>query len=94
MDEYVPYILNMDDTGQKLYEEYVTEWLNGNISFRAPMKKLNNKMFTSGNKKCTVKIRDNIVDLKETKNFCGRLMILTKSNRDINHPDTKIIFQS
>ena len=79
--------LNMDDTGQKLYEKYVNERINGNVSLWAPMKKQNNKMFTSGNKKCSVKIRDIIGDLKETKNLCGRLMILTKSNRDINQKE-------
>lgn len=41
-------------------------------------------MFMSGNKKSTVKIRDNTVDLKETKDLYGRLMILAKSNRQIN----------
>ncbi len=32
----------------------------------------------------TVKIRDQTVDLKETKNLYGRLMVLTRSNRDID----------
>ena len=35
-DEYVPHILNMDDTGQKLCEEYVTKRINGNISLWTP----------------------------------------------------------
>ena len=46
--------------------------------------KQNNKMYTSGSKKQTVKIRDQTVDLKETKNLYGRLMVLTRSNRDID----------
>ena len=31
-----------------------------------------------------VKIRDNIVDLKETKDLYGRLMVIARSNRDID----------
>ena len=32
----------------------------------------------------TVKIHDQIVDLKDTKNLYGRLIVLTRSNRDID----------
>ena len=35
-DEYVPQILNTDDTGQKLYEDYVAERVNGDVSLWAP----------------------------------------------------------
>ena len=45
-DEYVPHILTIDDTGQKLYEEYVAERINGDVSLWAPVKKQNNKMYT------------------------------------------------
>ena len=31
-DEYVPQILNIDTTGQKLYEDYVSERINGDVS--------------------------------------------------------------
>jgi len=31
-DEYVQTILNADVTGQKLYEDYVSERINGDIS--------------------------------------------------------------
>ena len=41
-------------------------------------------MYMSGSKKLTVKIHDHSVDLKETKNLYGCLMILTRSNRDID----------
>ena len=44
----------------------------------------NNKMFMSANKKTAVKLRDKTVDLKETKDLYGRLMVLARSNRDIN----------
>jgi len=66
-DEYVPQILNIDDTGQKLYEDYVSERINGDASLWAPVKKEKNFMYISGNKKHTVKVRDKTVDLKETK---------------------------
>ncbi|KAJ8364290.1 hypothetical protein SKAU_G00131210 [Synaphobranchus kaupii] len=82
--EYVPQILNINETGQKLYEDYVSERINGEISIWAPVKKENNKMFMSGNKKSTVKIRDKTVDLKETKDLYGRLLILARSNRQID----------
>lgn len=38
----------------------------------------------SGNKKQTVKVRDNTVDVKETKDLYGHLMVLARSNRDID----------
>ena len=82
--EYVPQILNADEIGQKLHEDYVAERMNGDISLWAPVKKQNNKMYMSGSKKLTVKIRDQTVDLKETKNLYSRLMVLTRSNRDID----------
>ena len=41
-------------------------------------------MYTSGNKKHAVKIRDKTVELKETKDMFGRLMVLARSNRDID----------
>ena len=41
-------------------------------------------MFLSGNKQQTVKIRDQSMDLKETKDLYGWLMVLAKSNRDID----------
>ena len=82
--EYVPQILNVDDIGQKLYEDYATERINGDVSLWSPVKKQNNMMYMSGSKKQTVNIRDQTVDLKETKNLYGRLMVLTRSNRDID----------
>ena len=69
--EYVPQILNIDDTGQKLYEERI----NGDVSLWAPVKKEKNLMYMSGNKKHTVKVRDKTVDLKETKALYGHLMV-------------------
>ena len=48
------------------------------------MKKEKNLMYMSGNKKHTVKVRDKTVDLKETKDLYGRLMVLARSNRDID----------
>lgn len=86
-DEYVPQILIADITGQKLYEDYVAERINGEVSIWNPVKKENNKVFMSGSKKTTVKLRDKTVDLKETKNLYGRLMVLARSNKDINQKD-------
>ena len=42
-------------------------------------------MFMSGNKTTTINLRDNTVDLKETKDIYGRLMTLAKSTRNIDH---------
>ena len=60
----------------------VTERMNGNISLWGKVMKVGNKMFMSGNKTTTIKLRD--MHLKETKDLYGRLMILAKSNRDID----------
>ena len=77
-----PQILNVDDIVQKLYEDYVTERIK--VSLWAPVKKQNNKMHMSSSKKQSVKMRDQTVDLKETKNLYGHLMALTRSNRNID----------
>lgn len=86
-DEYVQRILNADETGQKLYEDYVSERINGDVSLWAPVKKEKNNMFMSANHTTTVKLRDKTVDLKETKDLYGRLMVLARSNRDINQKE-------
>ena len=78
-DEFVEQILIAKDTGQKMYEDYVTERINGNISLWAKVTKVGNKMFMSGNETTTIKLRDTKVDIKETNDFHGRLMILAKS---------------
>ena len=41
-------------------------------------------MYMSSSKKQSVKIRDQTVDLKETTNLYGVVMVLTRSNRDID----------
>ena len=41
----------------------------------------------TANKKTTVKLRDKNVDLKETKDLYGRLMVLAKSSRDTNQKE-------
>ena len=85
--EYVPQILNADEIGQKLYENYVAERINGDTSLWAPVKKQSNKMYMSGSKKLSVNIRGQTVDMKETKTLYGCLMVLTRSNRDIDQKD-------
>jgi len=52
----VPQILNIDDTGEKLYEDYASERINGDVSLWDPVKKEKNLMYMSGNKKQTVKV--------------------------------------
>ena len=47
-------------------------------------KKQNNVMFLSRNKQQKVKICDQSVDLKVTKDLHGRLMVLAKSNQSID----------
>ena len=39
------------------------------------------------NKVTSVKLRDKTVDLMETKEFYGRLMVMAKSSRDINQKE-------
>ena len=78
-DEFVEQILNSNDTGQNMYEDYVTVRTNGNISLWAKVTKLGYKMFMSGNKTTPIKLRDKTVDLKEMKDLYGRLIMLAKS---------------
>ena len=86
-DEYVQMLLNADETGQKLYGDYVSERINGDVCLWAPVEKENNKIFKSANKKTPVKLRDKTVDLRETKDLYGRLMFVARSNRDINQKE-------
>ena len=70
----------MDEICQKLYTNYIAEHI---LVFGHGSKNRTTKCIAmTGNKKLTVKIRDQTVDLKETKNLYGRLMVLTRSNRD------------
>lgn len=48
------------------------------------MKKEKHSIHNSGNKKHSIIIKGKKIDLKETKNLFGRLMILASSNRDID----------
>jgi len=43
-DEFVLHILNVDETGQKLYEQFVADRINGDVSLWAPVKKEQNRM--------------------------------------------------
>ena len=83
-EQYVSQILNIDSIGQKLYEEYVAERINGDVSIWAKVSKEKNNMYMSGNKEQKMRIRDKAVDLKETKDLYGRLMVLARSSRDID----------
>lgn len=65
-------------TRQKLYKEYVAERINRDVGLWAPVKRQNNKMFTSANK---------TTDMKETKDLYGRRMVLARSNRDMDQKE-------
>ena len=57
---------------------------NGNVSIWTKVSKEKNNMYMSGNKKQKLSIRNEAVDLKETKDLYGRIMVLARSNRDID----------
>ena len=57
---------------------------NGDVSIWAKVSKEKNYMYMSRNKKQKMSIRNEAVDLKETKDLYGRLMVLAGSNRDID----------
>ena len=80
-DEFMEQIHNAIYAGQKMHEDYVTVRSNGNISLWAKMTKVGYKMFMSDNKTTPINLRDKTVDLKETKDLYGRLMILAKSEK-------------
>ncbi|KAG1696135.1 Tudor and KH domain-containing [Nymphon striatum] len=50
-------------------------------------------MYTSDNNNCTVKIRDKSIDLKETKDPYGRLMVLARSSRDVDQKEASGNFE-
>ena len=76
--EFVEQILNANYIGQKMYEDYVTERTIGNSSLSSKVTKVGYRMFMSGNKTSPIKLWATTVDLKETKDLYGRLMILAK----------------
>ena len=49
-DEFVEQIHNANDTGQKMYEDYVSVRTNGNISLWAKVTKVGYTMFMFGDK--------------------------------------------
>ena len=57
---------------------------NGDVSSWAKVSKETNYMYMSGNNKQKMSIRNEAVDLKETKDLYGRLVVLAGSNRDID----------
>ena len=61
--------LGPSETGQKLYEDYVEDRINGDNSLWSPVKKQNNKMFMSGNLKSSVKLGDKTVDLRDQRSL-------------------------
>ena len=60
--------------------------MNEDVNLWAPVKR-QNKMLTSGNKRHTVQVRDKTIDMKETTDLYGRLMVLPRSNRDVDQKD-------
>ena len=57
-DESVEEILNSNDTGQNMYEDYVTARINGYAIILAKEMKVGNKMFVSGSKATVIKVQD------------------------------------
>ena len=68
--------------------------LIGSVVMWAPVKKEQNRMYMSGNKNLAVEIRNKTVDLKETKDLYGRLMVLSRSNTDVNQRIQLVILNS
>ena len=54
-EKSVPLILNIDETGQKLYEDYVAKRINGDVTLWAPVKEQNNTMFLSSDGSSQIK---------------------------------------
>ncbi|KAG1697394.1 putative Xaa-Pro aminopeptidase P [Nymphon striatum] len=79
--------------GVQLYEDYVAQRIIGDVSLWAPVKKQKNMMYMSSSKKQAVKILDQTVDLKETRSLYGRLMVLTRSNRDIDQKNAVVNYE-
>ena len=74
-DEFVEHILNSNDTGQNMREDYVTARINGHVIRLAKDMKVGNKMFVSGSKTTVIKFRDMVVALNETTDLYGTFMI-------------------
>ena len=58
-DEFLEQILNSNDTGQNMYEDYVTARINGHVILLAKEMKVGNKIVVSGSKTTVIKFRDN-----------------------------------
>lgn len=77
----------MDDIGQKLYQEYVAERINGDVSLWTPV------MFTSNKKRHAVKVCDKTIDMKKTKDLYDRLMVLARSSWDVDQKEAIGIYE-
>lgn len=66
---------------QGLYETYIHEYINSSdMSVQAIVKEEKNHMYKSASKQQSVKVRDGIIDLKETKDLYSQLVVVAKSN--------------
>ena len=83
-DDYVPQIINIDSTCQKLYEEYVLERIYRYMSLWDTVKKRKKSYVIIWQYKTTVKARTKNVYLKEMKQLFWRLMVLASFKRDID----------
>lgn len=57
LDQYFLQIRNIINTGQKLYEQYILERINGRVSLLAPVMKKKNKMYINGSRSHIVEVR-------------------------------------
>ena len=78
-EKYVSQIPSIDDIGQKLYEDYVKDSINGGVFVWTPVKKEKNLMHMSGQ---LSRFEIRLLSLKKTtKNL---YVVLARSSRDID----------
>jgi hypothetical protein len=73
-------IRNRNEIGQKQYEKFVAERVATNeVNLWSPMKKLNLQMWSSANKKVTLKTANEIFELREDRTLFARMLIVSEA---------------
>lgn len=75
--------LRHKELGSKLYQNFVTDRVQGDQSIWEPMKKSNLKTFKSLNKKVKIEVGEKIYEMKEERNTMSRSLIAARKRPEM-----------
>ena len=78
-------VCNHANVGKDLYQKFCeTRIISNSVNLWDPMKKVKLQTFKSASKMIKVKVKDEIVELKEDRGLFARMLIVTRSRPDID----------